>query len=124
MNLTIDRSTWRCGSDGIHRRGHGITRLRNEQGFMCCLGHVASQCGVSFGDLFNFGEPYEMRFNDCLDGVLVDCDLGRTRNSALSKDAIAINDNDDIDDQSRETQLTELFSAHGHELTFVGEYAK
>ena len=58
----IDRSKWRCGGNlsdgGTNLRGEGITYLLNNQGFMCCLGQVAKQCGVDEYDLLETEYPY------------------------------------------------------------------
>ena len=46
--LTIDRSKWRRGGDGLGVvESLGFTYLRNSKGLMCCLGFDALACGLS-----------------------------------------------------------------------------
>jgi hypothetical protein len=36
--LILDYSKWRCGDDGEFKVGKGVTQLKNDEGFYCCLG--------------------------------------------------------------------------------------
>lgn len=138
MKFTIDRSKWRCG--GCERiglpcrsqRGLGRTMLRNDQGFMCCLGQVCVQLGVSENAL-DWADPYKVaeetnevfpllaEYNPAYDDDPVDED--EYMNSDLAGEAICINDSEILSDKERETKLADVFRRHGHELEFVGEYA-
>lgn len=74
--------------------GVGITQLRNLEGFKCCLGFMCEQLG--------FAEIYG--------------------NTDFSEEAIVINDNNELDDVSREAKLIELGLKHGVEFVFEGDY--
>ena len=41
--ITIDRSKWRCGHIGPNALGMGETQLKNNYGYMCCLGQWIEQ---------------------------------------------------------------------------------
>lgn len=133
MRFVIDRDKWRCGGMlGAYRLGLGETALLNPEGYMCCLGQVAAQCGVPLNNLKDTGEPvelvYELPLSDVpeilvsLEEELEDDETGEkvNRNSRLSDRAMEINDALDYTLAERELRLTTLFQEYGHELVFVG----
>ncbi len=64
--LTIQRSKWRCGGSehiSAHeagRRGAGVSRLLNDEGFMCCLGFDAVACGLPPTRILGVIDPESM----------------------------------------------------------------
>lgn len=132
MKFIIDRSTWRCGGnpfdninvrgvDNINVRGVGHTVLLNKEGFMCCLGQICIQLGISKNRLssqiqpddLNIDIPYltERRLHD-----------SNVCNSQLTIEAMNINDNPNLSDSERELALINLFDHHGHTIEFIGQY--
>lgn len=137
MRFVIDRSKWRCGggevldSDGRvtarppHARGVGYVTLLNGHGFMCCLGMISEQCGVPLGCLQNVAQPeeiYEPEVPRVVPLLAFMNRYGHYELSDLGGEAIGINDDCEIDDATREQRLKDLFSRHGHEIVFTGEY--
>lgn len=120
----IDRASWRCGGDGPHARGHGITRLRNHEGFKCCLGQVCEQCGILASAMLAIATPGDLR------AVLSPVDAEMIAHVATDKNddsdfaiaAMNLNDNEDLSDRERERQLRDHFTEHGHRIKFVGRY--
>ncbi len=47
--LVLDYNTWRCGTkpeNKLTSLGKGVTKLRNKDGYKCCLGQFIEQCGI------------------------------------------------------------------------------
>lgn len=126
MKFVIDRSKWRCGNDDGH--GIGNTKLRNEKGFMCCLGMISKQAGCSNYVISGKYEPRELRSKNNLKKLVsvglieFDKDDFEFVNSELSLEAMDINDHANYTDEEREKKLSELFIKYGHELEFIDEY--
>lgn len=121
MNITIDRSIWRCGGNGKFRHGAGITSLLNSEGFMCCIGQACTQLGVEKELLFDKAVPAELsKHIDFLTSVTVI--YGRKYDSQLTKSAMSINDDEELTPQEREKELVALFDRYGHTLAFTGEF--
>ena len=113
MEYIIDRKIWRRGGDEYDDL-YGETRLLNKEGYMCCLGMVLEQEGCLRSDLFEKGEPCDIVFEP---SITIDPKL--FINTKLSNRAIAINDMEDISDNEREQNLSELFKENGHSLIFI-----
>lgn len=137
--FTIDRSKWRCGGDSsVTMRGVGDTELLNPEGFMCCLGQVSKQCGVSDGELLERLTPRVLAHESAkkVSPFLVEIKklkryeegdedpLWHKRATALCETAMNINDDMSRSDEEREKDLTNLFAANGYELEFVGAFAR
>lgn len=129
--FTIDRSKWRCGgTDNYERecvRGRGQVKMLNDFGFMCCLGQVSRQCGVSDDKQQGMRTPSCLTNVPELLGLLVtphDGDESDYQSTDLACDAMGINDDIRLSDDEREQQLTALFTKHGYEITFIGDYVK
>lgn len=129
MRFTVDRSKWRFGDTADLGDGRGETLLLNSKGYMCCLGFCMKQLGYADDDLISYGSPFEVtdastpftrRFEE--EGKIVD--TGLSVDTVLSEEAMRINDDEDISNEERESELSNLFSKHGHEIEFVGEYPK
>ena len=89
-HFVIDRSKWRNGVNGINSKGQGITKLLNEEGYMCCLGMVCSQLNISDDKLLRKSHPIDLLQDvPYLTGYVSD-EIGDTD---LAFEAITINDN-------------------------------
>jgi len=132
MKFTIDRSKWICGEHlptgvpfGLGSHGQGKTELLNQQGMMCCLGHVSLQLGMPESSLLGAARPEDVHADARLD-LLVEqrlrgrC-LPRRCATSLAEEAIEINDRPDTF-SNRESSLISCFANHGHELEFTGNY--
>lgn len=122
----IDRSKWRCGGSGfggnVNRRGHGVTYMLNLEGYMCCLGQVAKQLGVSDEAQRRKRNPCHVGA-ECLVGILITSTGSRgVEDTDLADRAIEINDDKTIGPAERERLLAEHFATHGHEIEFIGDY--
>lgn len=119
MKFTIDRSIWRCGlEDPVSKHGKGLTRLLNNQGFMCCLGICSGQLGIEKSRLLGCALPAEVREETIF------CekdDKGKWQDTQLTNEAFPTNDSW-ISREEREEKLIAIFNRHGHELEFVNEY--
>lgn len=114
--FTVRRETWLRGVDP--RYDLNICLLRKD-GRQCCLGFVAEQRGVPREHLLDVLEPEDLPGHALIEGLLVSGDCDGSRNSALSSNAMVINDDHTIDDAERERLLTALFAEHGCALEFV-----
>jgi hypothetical protein len=126
--LTIDRATWRRGGDK-EDKFKGRTMLLNEQGFMCCLGFDALACGVTKADILDQGDPSDICYwND--DGDLVPDRIpegyrnrvedSSSRNPNPVHDAIKANDDENLDEPTREARVREALIKLGwDDVVFV-----
>lgn len=125
MRFAVQRHKWRCGGDGPSAHGFGTTYLLNDEGYRCCLGFVAQQCGHTDSQIRRLGEPCEDReLSEVLVTEVYDQSNECTKvvNSALADKAVSINDEKELSRDERESRLIALFSYHGHELVFEGAY--
>ena len=120
MKFTVDRSKWRCGINGRHSHGTGPVKLRNEDGFQCCLGFVAEQLGASQEITRRCFYPRSLGYYGTEPNLLHE----DFQDTVLAQAAAGINDHAGLTDKSRERKLKELFNEYGHHLEFVGEYAE
>ena len=130
MKFRIDRSKWRSGNEGNYAIGLGNTFLLNEKGFMCCLGQVEKQLGLSDENIENKSWPCSTKRKNILSNYNPDCvegymPLGMSfdgyENTELSNIAMKINDDQELSVKKREKKLIALFKEYGHELEFYGE---
>lgn len=114
--LILKKETWRCGGDGIYRNGEGETALRNDQGFMCCLGQFSIQMDpdVSEQDIIDVGEPFELSNSFGLEDLVHD-----GMNSELSVNAININDDENTTMDEKIILLQELFLGYNYQIEVI-----
>lgn len=115
--FTITRSKWARGN--INKP----SEMLNRTGHMCCLGQIASQCGVPDYQLLHTADPTDLAGTRSEhEELFVELGLVHpTRNNRATDFCIkAVHDNDDKDitEETREVRLTELFSQNGIELEF------
>ena len=123
----IDRSAWRCGSEDLEGE-LGQTAMLNDEGNMCCLGHVCHNSGFGKDLLYDKGFPNEViRGSDFLDiPLLVEQDdpdfPEEVIDTYFTGAAVRINDDESLSLKGREKELKALFKEHGMNLKFVGRY--
>ena len=119
--LVIDRSKWARGGEG------GDAALLNRRGNMCCLGFACIAAGFNWDEIF-VADPASLPLNPTdLDNfwvsrlVLYDNDeFGDILNHTdLASEAIDINDNINLPEETREAKLIQLFKNRDIELEFI-----
>lgn len=110
MKFVIDRKKWRCGQDGANSLGRGETKLLNAEGYMCCLGQICEQSGISREVLLNKLYP-PLKGVDWLSTYVSE--------DRLYMVFVKINDNRYLTNESREEQIKRLASQYGHEVEFI-----
>ncbi|WP_433970187.1 hypothetical protein [Tunturiibacter gelidiferens] len=130
MEFTIYRDSWRRGGKNeLDHRQSGETMLLNVDNMMCVLGQCSFESGVPLENLLEVPEPAEIEHHafSGIVGIFVSRNEAVVPsswgNSAFTKTAILINDDDKISDSEREIQLTTLFQSQGHSLNFVAGIA-
>lgn len=114
--FTVKRSKWaRKDSDNLLM---GRSELLNSRGNMCCLGFVCNQLGIDEAHLERIPTPRRL-LSELRKKIKDYPFLDEGFNSALSKDAMKINDNPGLPSPEKEKQLTELFKKNGLTLNFV-----
>jgi hypothetical protein len=113
IKVTIDRSKWRTGSSYDSAAGLGMTKLLNNEGYMCCLGFCCKAAGCIDKDIMNIISPvgvYRFNFDDSSLGC-----------SSFTYKAMKINDSG-LTREVKEQRLLELFRDSSFEIEFTGEY--
>lgn len=122
FSFTVNRATWRCGDYGINQKGLGVTKLRNQLGYQCCLGFACIAIGFDELDIEGYNTPFgfgEITNNNRDLSYLV---TEQQLNSDFTNAAMDINDDDLINDKEREQRLIALGRMHNIEINFIGEY--
>lgn len=114
MKFRINRKKWRCGLNSINKKGEGPTLLLNSQGYMCCLGQICKQ--LKTPNIIGCHCPVQLR-TKVLTLTKKDED-GYWENTELAKSAMNINDDDTINNETREKELISLFSKWKHKVEF------
>lgn len=113
----IDRSRWVSGSSADNNKvGLGRSMLRNKEGFMCCLGFICKARGIKY-----LYEEMPARLDREIKD-LTEKSYDGYSNTVLSLKAAKINDSPELSPEEREEQIIDLFSEHGIEIEFRGEY--
>lgn len=117
MKFIIDYSKWRAGGAGRYQIGEGETQLLNDEGFMCCLGQVTLQIcpEMKKEDILGYctpaGQLKQIKY--------LTNNFGSVCNSRLTRDAMEINDEADLETKKRIERLSGLFIMNGHALEFI-----
>ena len=111
--LVLRKRTWWRG------KGPGGSCLRGESGQKCCLGFLATACGI--GRITGYAMPSDVRSFKWPQGLLVDHgpDVeGRPVRSdtKLGQKIARVNDEDTLDDATRVRRLRPLFRKLGFRL--------
>lgn len=108
-NFVIDRNTWARKTYGIDK---GPSRLLNELGNMCCLGHIAVQLGCNESEIKGMGVPHKT-------------DVGTKRfgmefvNTNLMTMLLIENDDFKTEDKVKEEKITEILHKNGFGCKFI-----
>lgn len=118
MQLIIDRNLWLRGE------GHDASALhRKSDGKMCCLGIYGLACGLPLDKLTGKNQPNELKGYPEWLLIHVTPSLDSKAYTGCSTDCgdlIMCNDAKLYQDPEREAKITEIFSRHDVEVTFVG----
>lgn len=108
--LKLYTKSWRAGGNKVETGmiGKGGTLLLNDEGYMCCLGQWSLQCGVPPSYLIEQGEPMDIdpSYRPSFEGNFV-------------KKAISINDEENINKETRITKLKNLTNEYGYSLEVI-----
>lgn len=124
--LILDYSTWRCGGDGPHKVGEGVTALLNKEGFYCCLGQFSPQLNfyIKEKDMLDVGIPDDLGV--CVQDLAYEVedehgDTGNYRSTTLTEEAISINDTTSSSPNEKITQLKDLFSKYDYDIQVINQ---
>ena len=119
--FTVDRRYWNRG-----RFGYGPLELLNEARNKCCLGFLASACGVENEDMLNIAVPSSCDLGPLVafpkflfEGCMFMVNLDDIHEAKIENFIAFINDNDKIEDWEREIILEYEFREHGIEVEFI-----
>jgi len=118
MQFVLDVNKWICGSpikspSKGNFLGEGITQLINKQGYMCCVGQFALQCGVRSEDLkLISGIPFTSRENRYRK-LIVNLEQDTLR------DLYAINDDKQILIENKIRYISKILKDSGHTLKVI-----
>lgn len=115
MKYIIDRTRWLRGEGGMVSR-----LLRYKDGKMCCLGQIATQCGIPTHLIESACTPSEstqLRLSPW-PAWMLDPELGRSETTDCRK-AMDVNDDKETTDAVKEDALAAIFAKHGDELEFI-----
>ena len=129
INLTIDRSRWIYGDQGIDTS----LLLRAKDNKMCCLGFLAKACGASDDEIMELASPAKIpefkqgQWPDQLKPIrenrYFDEDYewghGLITNTKLCTDLMFVNDDKILNLQEREELITKFMLDAGVTVTFV-----
>jgi hypothetical protein len=125
--LILDESIWRCGDNGYInyndendvrdvKRGDGDTLLKNDKGFLCCLGQFSVQLDKSTkDDILGEGTPEDL--NKVIP-LLTKKVHGKIENTSISDTAININDSTTLTIPEKVRKLKSLFKRRGVKIVF------
>lgn len=114
-HFIIDRTKWRTGRESSFQTGLGNTALLNEEGFMCCLGFCSLQLGAKKEDLLSFLSPKSITYLLNSNNPFIESDV----NSALSNEAMEINDSELFSLEDKEDALKSLFEKFELSIEFI-----
>jgi hypothetical protein len=89
---------------------------------MCCLGYYGLACGLSPEQLMNNEGPTECSsWNSSLSSWLFDSISldARYKSSEDCSNLMGYNDDEDIDDETREAKIIAIFAKHDIQVEFV-----
>lgn len=120
MTFTVHRPDWYRG------QGNKNSRLRREDGTMCCLGFYCLATGVAEEDLKDVPFPSHIDHNASNDSLCWLQEQEETTGSVFEGDDYehiigGINDATEQTEEWREAQLTAQFAKHGITVIFTDE---
>lgn len=121
IDLILDYNTWRCGAEGPNKLGEGTTALLNDEGYMCCLGQFSKQLNPEVEDRIILGHGVPSNIDIEIQGLTFSNQVGMIINTALTTEAININDNPESTPREKIERLTALFYRHGYSITVINK---
>jgi hypothetical protein len=120
--IKINRAKWRTGAGGDNETGEGDTHLLNDLGYQCCLGFIARQkTKKSKKNFLNISCPEGLT---CSVKYLSEKnELNDVRDTALSIQAMDINDDSNTTPEEKEKLIKQLFR-NKYKLVFFGKFEK
>lgn len=110
----LDASVWRSGGWGLENRtGEGPVEMLNREGYMCCLGQLAFQRGVSQKNLLGFHNPVQVAVGEGRQYDENFVDPITKFHTPLARYAITINDDAGRGVGLRIADLKDLFNRNG-----------
>lgn len=122
IEVVIDRKRWRTGAEGKYATGKGITRLRNETGYKCCLGFIVKAVCPRTTITGRLTPEDTEKAIPGLSQQGTDESYVYFSNTELAAKAMEINDDGDTSPKEKEKLLRELFKPTVYRLKFVGKY--
>lgn len=116
--LVLDYSKWRCGLNGETKVGEGETRLKNAEGFMCCIGQWCEQVGVPETQLLDITTPTYFKY---VVQPFNQRDGSGFVSSRFSIQAMQINDNKITTPEEKIIALKELCHSYDIELEVINK---
>lgn len=121
QTLILDVSMWKCGacaSSPNNRIGKGVTKLLNQEGYMCCLGQFYPQLDkrVKHKRMLYMNEPKDLKLESY---PLTRLGKFTVEDSNLSKSAIEINDYEYTTVQQKISLLKRLFAEYGYRIKVI-----
>lgn len=122
--LILDYSKWRCGYNNNAKEcpnqlGKGTVRLKNDDGYFCCLGLFSIQLGATEEDINDVGRPYligkdiPILTTTGMFDMIVDTDL--------SGACIEINDDEKTTPDEKIEKLTAILKQEGIQLEVINK---
>ena len=127
MNFVLRIDQWRCGKDGPYSLGIGETQLRNDQGFLCCVGQWTEQVEGKELEPNEAGEPACLErdieyLTIMIEDYAIDFGyLSRITNTNLASDCMSINDTETTTVAEKIKLLHNRLAQDGHTLEVIGE---
>ncbi len=130
MEFTLDIKKWVCGrpEHPSARVGVGRAALLNSDGYQCCVGQFAEQCGVTKDLLYNHTTISSLLNNP--ENITKQTKLRRKLEvfhdgdsfSSFTGHLYGANDQGDaLSVQDRIKRIRSLLAEHGHTLTVINE---
>lgn len=113
MKLVIDRNKWLRGEGPSQSR-----LIRSNDNQMCCLGFLGKACGISEQELFDEYTPETAGDENKWPNGIFNEDA--VENSDITAELMEINDDENLTDENRESNLIERFATINIEVEFVG----
>jgi hypothetical protein len=125
MKFIVDRRMWYRG------QGEEQSRLLTQDGQRCCIGFVASQCGVPDEQLLDTSAIHQsigikdfdpkrisFKYREALPVWMSNSDTADFASSLLHE-AYFVNDKRTISDEDREQRLQAIFAKNGDQIEFI-----
>jgi hypothetical protein len=112
IKVVISRKKWLRG-------GNGNAVMSTSTGMKCCLGHVATACGIKREHLISRGDPGDVSRNTPASEITKEfsrllCGIG----IKAVNDAIHANDSETMPAKQREKEIADILAPVGFDISF------